>query len=59
MISSGMYLSEHDLIVFTSLLLLLVTAILKAINLFVEKALFGTITVLSHKIGGTPVSSGP
>lgn len=44
-------------LVFTSLLLLLITAILKAISLFLEKALFGTITILSHKTGGTLVSS--
>lgn len=43
-------------LVFTSLLSL-ITAILKAIDLFLERALFETIIILSHKIGGTLVSS--
>lgn len=56
MISSGMYLilSEHDLqLVFT---FFFITAIIKAINMFPEKAFFEIVTVFSHKIGGKPVS---
>ena len=55
MISSGMLLilSEHDLqLVFT----FFITAIIKAINMFPEKAFFEIVTVFSHKIGGKPVS---
>lgn len=57
MISSGMYLilSEHDLqLVFT--FFFFITAIIKAINMFPEKAFFEIVTVFSHKIGGKPVS---
>lgn len=56
MISSDMYLilSEHDLqLVFT---FFFITAIIKAINMFPEKAFFEIVTVFSHKIGGKPVS---
>lgn len=45
-------LSEHDL----QLVFIIITAIIKAINMFPEKAPSETVRVLSHKIGGTLVS---